>query len=177
MHRVDTVGANTAGSADEVGGACLLGDSIHTVKPYFGLGVNSAFEDVTLLEECLDAAAGESWTTALAEFSERRAEDAEALVRISQGFDGGFLTFVLPLILDGIFHRAFPKVFMPNTIQMLQKEDWTFSRVARRKRAERVAQVGILSAALGALGWVAFLALKAGVGMVMRAMAGGAAGA
>ena len=177
MHRVDTMGANTAGSADEVGGACLLGDSIHTVKPYFGLGVNSAFEDVTLLEECLDAAAGESWTTALAEFSERRAEDAEALVRISRGFDGGFLTFVLPLILDGIFHRAFPKVFMPNTIQMLQKEDWTFSRVARRKRAERVAQVGILSAALGALGWVAFLALKAGVGMVMRAMAGGAAGA
>ena len=58
VHRVDTVGANTAGSADEVGGACLLGDSIHTVKPYFGLGVNSAFEDVTLLEECLDAAAG-----------------------------------------------------------------------------------------------------------------------
>ena len=172
VHRVDTMGANTAGSADEVGGACLLGDSIHTVKPYFGLGVNSAFEDVTLLEECLDAAAGESWTTALAEFSERRAEDAEALVRISRGFDGGFLTFVLPLILDGIFHRAFPKVFMPNTIQMLQKEDWTFSRVARRKRAERVAQVGILSAALGALGWVAFLALKAGVGMVMRAMAG-----
>jgi len=45
-------------------------------------------------------------------------------VRISRGFDRpgffGFLTFVLPLILDGIFHKAFPKVFGPNTIASLQ---------------------------------------------------------
>ena len=33
----------------------LLGDAIHTVKPYFGLGVNSAFEDVISLRAALDA--------------------------------------------------------------------------------------------------------------------------
>lgn len=48
---------------------------------------------------------------------------------ISRSFDGGFLTFVLPLILDGMFHKMAPALFMPNTIQMLQKEDWTFSQV------------------------------------------------
>ena len=32
----------------------MLGDSIHTVKPYFGLGVNSALEDVCVLDACLD---------------------------------------------------------------------------------------------------------------------------
>jgi len=168
----------------ELGGACLLGDSIHTVKPYFGLGVNSAFEDVCVLDACLDEiaeiAAGDatgdiSWTSALPLFSARRAADAKALVDISRGFDGGFLTFVLPLILDGVFHKALPNVFMPNTIQMLQKEDWTFSRVARRKRAERVAQVAILSTLLAAVAWLVGKAAKAAFGAIARALATGAA--
>ena len=33
----------------------ILGDSAHTVKPYFGLGANSALEDVKFLEEAIDA--------------------------------------------------------------------------------------------------------------------------
>jgi kynurenine 3-monooxygenase len=52
LHRVVEDAAaevNAYTALEEVGGACLLGDSIHTVKPYFGLGVNSAFEDVTIL--------------------------------------------------------------------------------------------------------------------------------
>jgi len=32
---------------------CLVGDGIHTVKPYFGQGVNSAFEDVAYLNASL----------------------------------------------------------------------------------------------------------------------------
>jgi 2-polyprenyl-6-methoxyphenol hydroxylase-like FAD-dependent oxidoreductase len=50
------------------------------VKPYFGLGVNSAIEDVTVLDDCLTyAASGErgGWTRALPEFSRRRAPDAK----------------------------------------------------------------------------------------------------
>lgn len=31
----------------------LAGDAIHTVKPYFGLGVNSALDDVRWLHQCL----------------------------------------------------------------------------------------------------------------------------
>ena len=191
-HRVDTsLLASSASSQNtkkggkdalelELGGACLLGDSIHTVKPYFGLGVNSAFEDVCVLDACLDEIAADatgdiSWTSALPLFSARRAADAKALVDISRGFDGGFLTFVLPLILDGVFHKALPNVFMPNTIQMLQKEDWTFSRVARRKRAERVAQVAILSTLLAAVAWLVGKAAKAAFGAIARALATGAA--
>jgi 2-polyprenyl-6-methoxyphenol hydroxylase-like FAD-dependent oxidoreductase len=143
-----------------------LGDSIHCVKPYFGLGVNSAFEDVAVLNTCFDdvgkstgdGGVGDDknaeWQSALPLFSQRRAADSKALVDISRGFDGGFLTFVLPLILDGVFHKAFPKLFSPNTIAMLQKEDWTFSRIQRRKRTERVAQAGILAAVFSGVVWV-----------------------
>lgn len=31
----------------------LAGDAVHTVKPYFGLGVNSALDDVRWLSQCL----------------------------------------------------------------------------------------------------------------------------
>lgn len=189
LHRVDesgTSGKSKNKDALERGGACLLGDSIHTVKPYFGLGVNSAFEDVCVLDACLDQVAagndGEApdgdvprWTSALPLFSARRAADAKALVDISRSFDGGFLTFVLPLIVDGVFHKAFPKVFTPNTIQMLQKEDWTFSRVARRKRAERVAQTAILSTLLAVVAWLVGKVAKAAFGAITRAIASGAA--
>ena len=30
------------------------GDAVHTVKPYFGLGANSALEDVVQFSACLD---------------------------------------------------------------------------------------------------------------------------
>ena len=41
---------------DHGGNTVLLGDAVHSVKPYFGLGVNAAFEDVAALGEALDAA-------------------------------------------------------------------------------------------------------------------------
>ena len=88
------------------------------------------------LEKALDA--HPSGGDALAAYSRTRAPEADALVRISRGFDRpgalGFLTFVLPLILDGVFHGAFPKLFAPNTIAMLQKDKLTFVDVAQRKR-------------------------------------------
>ena len=109
------------------------------------MGVNSAFEDVTVLEECIENAKKGDSKIFLPLYSKKRAADAKALVEISHGFDGGFLTFVLPLILDSIFHRIAPWLFMPNTIQMLQKDDWSFVRTSRRKRFDRTLQVSILA--------------------------------
>jgi hypothetical protein len=45
-------------------------------------------------------------------------------------------------------------VFQVNTIQMLQKEDWSFAEVGSRKRKDRALQVGLIGAVLGGLGWV-----------------------
>ena len=125
--------------------------------------------------ESSSAAGSGKWTEALADYSKRRAEDAKALVDISRSFDGGFLTFVLPLILDGIFSKLLPNVFMPNTIQMTQKYDWRFSQVAKRKRRDRALQVAILASALGAMGTVAFMVVRTLVGLMIGAMTGGLA--
>ena len=70
---------------------------------------------------------------AVVNFSRQRAGEAKALVQISREFDRpgfvGFLTFILPLILDGVFSGIAPKIFSPNTIAMLQRDGLTFQQV------------------------------------------------
>ena len=141
-------------------GVVLLGDAIHTVKPYFGLGANAALEDVEVLDGLLDGS--QTGSEALRAFSEARAPDAKALVQISRGFDRpglrGFVTFILPIILDSVFHAKCPRVFGPNTIASLQ-QDGTFVDVRRRKRRDRCLQVAVLAAALSAFGATAKFAV------------------
>ena len=124
----------------------LLGDAIHTVKPYFGLGVNSAFEDVAGLSQAIDTS--DALHDALNTYSKSRGPEARALVELSRSFDRSgplaFFTFILPLILDGLFSSAFPRLFAPNTLAMLQRVDLTFEAVRVRKRLDRAAQLFIL---------------------------------
>jgi 2-polyprenyl-6-methoxyphenol hydroxylase-like FAD-dependent oxidoreductase len=99
----------------------ILGDAAHTVKPYYGLGANTALEDVQVLSDILDEknAAGASDVkdvvpAAVQTFSDRRSGDAEALVTISRNMDRPgklfIINFLLPIILDGIFHKIAPKI-------------------------------------------------------------------
>lgn len=129
------------------GTGVLVGDAVHTVKPYFGLGVNSAFEDVAVLGKCLDLA-HEDVPAALQHYSRTHAKNAQALVRMSRQADGGFVQFVLPIILDSLFSKALPRVFSPSTIRMLQRADLSFSQVAGIKRRDRALQVALIAAAL-----------------------------
>lgn len=62
--------------------SCLLGDSIHSVKPYFGLGVNSGFEDVIVLRDAI-ASAPNDLRKGLETYSNLRAKEARALVTMS----------------------------------------------------------------------------------------------
>lgn len=122
----------------------------HTVKPYFGLGANSALEDVKILSNCIDETS--DMKAAVHEFSKRRARDSMKLVTISRELDRpgklGAITFIIPIILDAIFSKLAPKIFAPNIITMLQKDDMTFQEVARRKRQDRILQLGIIGGGL-----------------------------
>jgi len=136
----------------------ILGDCAHTVKPYFGLGANSALEDVAIFSDCIDDA-NNNMAEAVHDFSRRRAKDSETLVRISRDLDRpgfvGAITFIIPIILDSIFNKINPKLFAPNIISMLQRNDLTFNQVARRKRIDRTAQVVFLGSFLTGAAWTA----------------------
>jgi len=56
----------------------LLGDAAHAIVPFFGQGMNCAFEDVVELDHCLDET-GEDWAAALSAYAERRKLNAEAI--------------------------------------------------------------------------------------------------
>ena len=96
---------------------------------------------------------------AVHEFSKRRAKDSETLVRISRDLDRpgviGAFSFIIPLIMDSIFNKINPKLFAPNIISMLQRDDMTFNQVARRKRIDRIAQLTIIGSFFSGAAWTA----------------------
>ena len=62
---------------------CLVGDAAHAVVPFYGQGMNAAFEDCVVLDECLEVA--EDRGRAFAEYFRRRKENADALADLAVG--------------------------------------------------------------------------------------------
>ena len=88
--------------------------------------------------------------------------------RLSRSFDAGFLTFVLPIILDTLFNQALPRVFSPMGLKMLSEHEMGFAEMAAVKRRDRALQLAVL----GALAWAAVRLVKwaaaAAIGAVRR---------
>mmetsp|Transcript_23905 Transcript_23905/g.73624 ORF Transcript_23905/g.73624 Transcript_23905/m.73624 type:complete len:175 (-) Transcript_23905:241-765(-) len=103
-------------------------------------------EDVVALRDVMRHSA--DGRSALEAFSRQRQPEARALVQISRGLDRpglvGYVTFVLPLLLDLLFHRLFPRVFATNAIAAMQQQQ-TFVQVQRRKRRDRLLQLTVLA--------------------------------
>ena len=62
--------------------ALLLGDAAHAIVPFHGQGMNCAFEDCLILNQCLDAHRHD-WAAAFAAFEQRRRPDAEAIAAMA----------------------------------------------------------------------------------------------
>jgi kynurenine 3-monooxygenase len=62
--------------------AALLGDASHAIVPFFGQGMNCAFEDCSVLNECLDEF-GPDWNRVFQAYQERRKENADAIADLA----------------------------------------------------------------------------------------------
>lgn len=120
------------------------------------------------LSESIDAT--DNLSDAVHLFSKERAPEAAALVKVSRELDRpgklGFITFILPIILDSIFHKLAPKVFETNNIQMLQRTGYSFCRLQKRKRLDRIMQATILGTVATGL----FLASRYAIQSLARAL-------
>jgi len=115
---------------------CLVGDAAHAVVPFYGQGMNAAFEDCVVLDECLQKFP-QNRERGFAEYFRRRKENADALADLAIG---NFIemrdktaskTFRAKKKLDHALEGALPEIYLPLYTMV------TFTRMPYAKAAKR----------------------------------------
>src|SRR4051812_19220445 len=97
---------------------CLLGDAAHAVVPFYGQGMNAAFEDCVVLDECLEQFPDDR-ERAFGEYFSRRKVNADALADLAIG---NFIemrdktaskTFRAKKKLDHFLEALLPGIYLP----------------------------------------------------------------
>jgi kynurenine 3-monooxygenase len=65
------------------GKVVLVGDAVHTVVPFYGQGMNAAFEDCFLLDQCIDRHPAGDWHAVFAEYQSLRKRHTDTLADLS----------------------------------------------------------------------------------------------
>jgi kynurenine 3-monooxygenase len=138
----------------------LVGDAAHAVVPFYGQGMNAAFEDCVVLDECL-AEFPDNRERAFAEYYARRKENADALADlaidnfIEMRDKTASKTFRAKKKLDHLLEGLLPGVYLPLYAMV------TFTRMPYATAAKRARfQDGIVYSGL------AFLLLTAALVMI-----------
>ena len=114
----------------------LVGDAAHAVVPFYGQGMNAAFEDCVVLDECLEKFPRDR-QRAFGEYFERRKVNADALADLALG---NFIemrdktaskTFRAKKKLDHFLEAALPGIYLPLYTMV------TFTRIPYAKAARR----------------------------------------
>src|SRR5947207_1077323 len=132
----------------------LVGDAAHGVVPFYGQGMNAAFEDCVVLDECL-AEFRDNRERAFAEYFFRRKENADALADlavhnfIEMRDKTASRIFRAKKKLDHTLEAALPGIYLPLYTMV------TFTRTPYAQAAKRArVQDGIVYATL-----IAFVAI------------------
>src|SRR5258708_7110822 len=138
---------------------CLLGDAAHAVVAFYGQGMNAAFEDCVVLDECLEKFP-ENRERAFAEYFSRRKENADALADLAIG---NFIemrdktasrAFRAKKKLDHFLEAALPGIYLP-LYTMVTFTSIPYAKPALRPRVQdRIAYstwIGAIAAAESSL--------------------------
>jgi kynurenine 3-monooxygenase len=115
---------------------CLVGDAAHAVVPFYGQGMNAAFEDCVVLDECL-VQFPQNRQRAFAEYFARRKVNADALADLALG---NFIemrdktashAFRAKKKLDHLLEALLPGVYLPLYTMV------TFTRMPYAEAARR----------------------------------------
>src|SRR5438445_2631935 len=112
----------------------LVGDAAHAVVPFYGQGMNAAFEDCVVLDECL-AEFPDNRERAFAEYFSRRKENADALADLAvENFvemrdKTASRTFRAKKKLDHLLEAALPGIYLRHYTMV------TFTRISSSEPA------------------------------------------
>jgi kynurenine 3-monooxygenase len=119
---------------------CLLGDAAHAVVPFYGQGMNAAFEDCVVLDECLEKFP-DNRQRAFSEYFSRRKENTDALADLAIG---NFIemrdktaskTFRAKKKVDHLLEAALPGIYLP-LYTMVTFSRMPYTAAAKRARAQ-----------------------------------------
>jgi kynurenine 3-monooxygenase len=119
---------------------CLVGDAAHAVVPFYGQGMNAAFEDCVVLDECLEQFSGDR-ERAFAEYFRRRKENADALANlaianfIEMRDKTASKTFRAKKKLDHALEAALPGNYLP-LYTMVTFTRMPYATAAKRARVQ-----------------------------------------
>jgi kynurenine 3-monooxygenase len=114
----------------------LVGDAAHAVVPFYGQGMNAAFEDCVVLDECL-AEFADNRERAFAEYFVRRKENTDALADLAvENFiemrdKTASRSFRAKKKLDHLLEAALPGIYLPLYTMV------TFTRIPYAEAARR----------------------------------------
>ena len=118
----------------------LVGDAAHAVVPFYGQGMNAAFEDCVVLDECL-AKSPDNRERAFAEYFVKRKENADALADLAiENFiemrdKTASRTFRAKKKLDHFLEALLPGVYLP-LYTMVTFTRIPYAAAARRARLQ-----------------------------------------
>ena len=125
----------------------LVGDAAHAVVPFYGQGMNAAFEDCVVLDECLQEFPKDRHR-AFSEYFQRRKTNADALADLALG---NFIEmrdktaskqFRAKKKLDHFLEAVLPGIYLPLYTMV------TFTRIpyAKAKRRARIQDATVYAA-------------------------------
>ena len=118
----------------------LVGDAAHAVVPFYGQGMNAAFEDCVVLDECL-AQFPDNRERAFAEYFSRRKENADALANLAvENFiemrdKTASRAFRAKKKLDHLLEGLLPGIYLP-LYTMVTFTRIPYATAARRARVQ-----------------------------------------
>ena len=140
----------------------LVGDAAHAVVPFYGQGMNAAFEDCVVLDECL-AQFSDNRERAFAEYFDRRKENADALADLAvQNFiemrdKTASRIFRAKKKLDHLLEGLLPGTYLP-LYAMVTFTRMPYAQAARRaRRQDRIVYAGLIAAGVMLIGALAYL--------------------
>jgi kynurenine 3-monooxygenase len=133
--------------------AALLGDAAHAVVPFYGQGMNAAFEDCVVLDECL-AASPQNREAAFAEYFTRRKGNADALADLAvQNFiemrdKTASRVFRAKKKIDHTLEGLLPGIYLP-LYTMVSFTRIPYAEAARRaRRQDRIVYLSLFMIAV-----------------------------